>query len=101
MGGFDIFKTEFNDSNKWTPAQNIGYPINTPGDDLFYIPTIDDQRVYFASERSGGYGRSDIYLIEFPVSDDRTLAVVAGYLFLADGTPRITSYNVCYTKLLR
>ncbi len=91
MGGFDIFKTEFNDSNKWTPAQNIGYPINTPGDDLFYIPTIDDQRVYFASERSGGYGRSDIYLIEFPVSDDRTLAVVAGYLFLADGTPSALS----------
>ena len=98
MGGFDIFKSERDSSNNWTKAQNIGYPINTPGDDLFYIPTFDKQRVYFASERPGGYGQSDIYIIEYPVSDDRSLAVVSGFLFTQDGQPsgssRITVTNL-------
>ncbi len=87
MGGFDIFKSEKLENGQWSKAQNIGYPINTPGDDLFYIPTLDGQRVYFASERPGGYGRSDIYIIEYPVYDERSLAVVAGYLFTIDGLP--------------
>jgi hypothetical protein len=91
MGGFDIFKSDKDENGQWQKAVNIGYPINTPGDDLFYIPTLDGQRVYFASERSGGYGRSDIYIIEFPVSDERSLAVVSGYLFTEDGIPSVHS----------
>jgi len=85
MGGFDIFKSVRDSSGQWSPAQNIGYPINTPGDDLFYFPTYDEQRVYFASERPGGYGRSDIYIIEYPSNHERSLAVVSGYIFTTDG----------------
>ncbi|MBN2164865.1 MAG: PD40 domain-containing protein [Marinilabiliaceae bacterium] len=81
MGGYDIFKTELTDSATWSNPVNIGYPINTPDDDLFYIPTANEQRVYFASRRAGGEGRSDIYLIEFDESDPRSLGVVAGYIF--------------------
>jgi tetratricopeptide (TPR) repeat protein len=87
MGGYDIFKSEINEAGNWGQAVNIGHPINTVGDDLFYIPTLDRQRVYFASERPGGYGRSDIYIIEFPETDERSFAVVSGYLFTQDGTP--------------
>ncbi len=81
MGGFDIFKSTQNDSAQWSEPVNIGYPINTPDDDLFYIPTVDGQRVYFASRRQGGFGRSDLYLIEFSDNDPRSLAVIAGYVF--------------------
>ncbi|WP_289053046.1 hypothetical protein [Carboxylicivirga marina] len=91
MGGFDIFMSEKDINGQWQEAINIGYPINTPGDDLFYIPTFDGQRVYFASERSGGYGRSDIYIIEFPESDERSLAVVSGFLFTESGLPSDSS----------
>ncbi|MCU4157230.1 PD40 domain-containing protein [Carboxylicivirga sp. A043] len=91
MGGFDIFKSVRDENGQWQQPINIGYPINTPGDDLFYIPTLDGQRVYFASERPGGYGRSDIYIIEFPVTDERTLAVVSGFLFTEDGLPSVNS----------
>ncbi len=91
MGGFDIFKSELDSSANWGKAQNIGYPINTPGDDLFYIPTFDEQRVYFASERPGGYGQSDIYIIEYPISHNRALAVVSGYLFTENGQPSASS----------
>lgn len=91
MGGYDIFKSEKDEHGNWQKAVNIGYPINTPGDDLFYIPTLDGQRVYFASERAGGYGRADIYIIEFPIDDERSLAVVSGYLFTEDGNPSAKS----------
>jgi len=87
MGGFDIFYSVLNDSNKWTEPVNVGYPVNTPDDDLFYIPTADGQRVYYSSKRKGGFGRSDIYIIEYPESDPRSLAVVAGYIFTSDGEP--------------
>ena len=85
MGGYDIFKTTLNDSSEWSTPVNIGYPINTPDDDLFYIPTANGLRVYFASRRAGGEGRSDIYLIEFDENDPRSLGVVAGYIFNKKG----------------
>ncbi len=91
MGGYDIFKSTMTADNQWTKPENIGYPINTPADDIFYIPTSDGQRVYFASERPGGFGRSDIYVIEFPETDHRAMAVVAGFLFKEDGNPSIHS----------
>jgi tetratricopeptide (TPR) repeat protein len=81
MGGFDIFKSELGDSAQWSMPVNIGFPINTPDDDLFYLPTANGLRVYFASRRAGGEGRSDIYLIEFTDEDPRSLSVVAGYIF--------------------
>lgn len=97
MGGFDIFKSELNKDNAWNDAQNIGYPVNTTGDDLFYIPTYDGQRVYFASVRPGGYGRSDIYIIEFPETDERSLGVVSGFLYNEDGSPSTLS-KITVTK---
>jgi Tol biopolymer transport system component len=81
MGGFDIFKTTLDDSAQWSTPVNVGFPINTPDDDLFYIPTVNGLRVYYASRRAGGEGRSDIYMIEFDDDDPRTLSVVAGYIF--------------------
>lgn len=87
VGGYDIFKTEVSDSMTWSVPENIGCPINTPDDDLFYIPTANGQRVYFASRRSGGEGRSDLYLIEFDESDPRSLGVVAGYIFDSNKKP--------------
>ncbi len=91
MGGYDIFKSEKDSTGQWSKAMNIGYPINTPGDDLFFLPTLDGQRVYFASERSGGFGGSDIYIIEFPASDERSLAVISGFLFTESGQPSVSS----------
>jgi hypothetical protein len=91
MGGFDIFHSTLNDSNKWSEPVNVGYPINTPDDDLFYIPTADGQRVYYASKRKGGFGRSDIYIIEFPESDPRSLAVISGFIFTPDGAPAVNA----------
>jgi len=65
MGGRDLFKSTLLDDekNQWSEPENLGYPINTPDDDVFITGTSTPNRFYFASERAGGYGYSDIYLI--------------------------------------
>jgi outer membrane protein OmpA-like peptidoglycan-associated protein len=65
MGGFDIFRSEWIDpeKNEWGDPENIGYPINTPDDDVFYTTSKDGLRSYYSSVREGGYGYTDIYVI--------------------------------------
>lgn len=98
MGGFDIFVARKDSTGEWNHVKNVGYPINTPFDDLFYAPTLDEQRVYYASKREDGYGGSDIYLLEFPGDHPNSLAVVGGFVYSEGETPAegalITVYNI-------
>jgi outer membrane protein OmpA-like peptidoglycan-associated protein len=64
MGGFDIFKTEWVDG-KWSNPQNLGYPINTPDDDVFFTMAASEQRGYYSSKKKDGYGGHDLYIITF------------------------------------
>ncbi len=64
MGGFDIFKTVFQ-NGRWTEPENLGYPINSPSDDLFFTLSADGNTGYFSSPRPEGYGGSDIYEVTF------------------------------------
>jgi outer membrane protein OmpA-like peptidoglycan-associated protein/tetratricopeptide (TPR) repeat protein len=64
MGGLDIFKSEFKDG-KWGTPINMGYPINTPHDDVFFNVSASGRRGYYASAKQGGYGEKDIYVITF------------------------------------
>jgi outer membrane protein OmpA-like peptidoglycan-associated protein len=66
MGGFDIFKSVFNeDSLRFMPAQNLGKPINSAGDDMFFRLTTDGMKAYFCSSRKEGFGERDIYTALF------------------------------------
>jgi outer membrane protein OmpA-like peptidoglycan-associated protein/tetratricopeptide (TPR) repeat protein len=64
MGGFDIFKSEFTDG-KWSNPQNMGYPINTPDDDVFFTMAASGQRGYYSTKKKDGYGGHDLYIITF------------------------------------
>ncbi len=65
MGGFDIFRTELRPDSTWAPPVNLGYPINTPGDDIYFVLSASGLHGYYASERDDSYGEKDIYLIDF------------------------------------
>ena len=66
MGGYDIFKSDFDEAGrKWGPAQNMGYPVNTPDDDSYYRLSPDGSYAYLSSYRIGGYGEKDIYTINY------------------------------------
>ena len=66
MGGFDIFKSEYDSLSKtWGIPENLGFPINTPDEDVHFSATKDGFRVYYATTRDDGYGSTDIYEITF------------------------------------
>ncbi len=63
MGGLDIFKVSYKDST-WSTPVNLGYPINTPDDDVIYSLSADGTRAYIASSKSDST-LHDIYMITF------------------------------------
>jgi outer membrane protein OmpA-like peptidoglycan-associated protein len=65
MGGFDIFKSNLLDKekNEWSEPENMGYPINSPDDDVFFTGTKDGKHWYYSSVREDGLGYTDIYTI--------------------------------------
>lgn len=65
MGGYDVFKSNFDDAGIFSPAQNLGSPINTVNDDIFFVLNPDSSVAYMSSERSGGFGSQDIYKVYF------------------------------------
>lgn len=63
FGGYDIYKIERLDDGSWSEPINLGYPINTAADELFYFPTPDSLVAIVASNREGGYGGLDLYQV--------------------------------------
>ena len=63
MGAFDIFKSTVDDNGVWSEPENLGYPINTPDDDVYYYMSSNGLRGYLASYRVDGLGEKDIYEI--------------------------------------
>jgi hypothetical protein len=70
MGGYDIFKTTLMDAdmNGWSLPENMGYPLNTVNEDIYFCLSADGFTGYFSSERPGGLGMQDIYQVDFPGS---------------------------------
>jgi outer membrane protein OmpA-like peptidoglycan-associated protein len=62
MGGYDVFRSSYI-NGEWTKPINLGEPINTLGDDLFFVLTADGHTGYYASSRDGK--DKDIYTIRF------------------------------------
>lgn len=69
MGGLDIFKTYKDENGKWVKPINIGYPINTPLDDAFFVMTSSGKSAFFSSIRPEGYGQHDLYELKFPTKE--------------------------------
>lgn len=63
IGGYDVMYSKMNEDKTWGPSQNMGYPFNSPYDDVFYSTTMDGKTGYYSSNRSGGKGNLDIYYI--------------------------------------
>ena len=64
MGGFDVFKS-VSEGVFWTAPENLGYPVNTPDDDLFFVLSANGKHGYFSSAREEGKGEQDLYMISF------------------------------------
>jgi hypothetical protein len=69
MGEYDIFKANYNNElDKWGQVSNMGQPVNSTNDDIYFVKKDNANIAYFASRREGGYGDADIYEINFSES---------------------------------
>ena len=67
MGGYDIFQSVYDAESKvWSTPKNMGYPINSTDDDVFFVLSASGERGYYSSIKSDGLGEKDIYMITFP-----------------------------------
>ena len=63
IGGYDIFSSKLNPDNSWSEPKNLNYPINTPFDDIMYVPDTTKEYAYFSSSRSSMEGSTTVYRI--------------------------------------
>lgn len=89
MGGFDIFfSTNMGTDTSWSEPENVGFPINTTDDDIYYVTSADGRRGYFSSARPGGFGEKDIYMVTLEKDVVEPVTLLKGYLTF-DGTSNI------------
>lgn len=64
MGGYDVFKTTFNDETKtWSKPENLEFPINSPDDDILFITDSLEKTAFFSTGRYSPYGKIDVLKI--------------------------------------
>jgi tetratricopeptide (TPR) repeat protein len=66
IGGYDLFRTDMQSNGLWSIPKNLGYPLNTPDDDIFFMPVGDGKSGYYSRFKvTDGFGKEDIYKITF------------------------------------
>ena len=62
FGGMDIYVSELN-NGIWGEPRNAGIGVNSSSNEIFpYIG--NDNTIYYASDREGGWGKLDVYMSE-------------------------------------
>lgn len=87
MGGFDVFVSVRDENGTWSDPINLGYPLNSAGDDLFYTTTVDGGTGYLTSFRKGGKGEKDIYEVKNDYLNLDNIAVLKGRIKTVDDKP--------------
>jgi outer membrane protein OmpA-like peptidoglycan-associated protein len=78
MGGYDVFKSSLVDGH-WSQPENLGWPVNSPDDDLFFVLTANGTTGHFSSVRPNGLGEDDLYRVDFlPETKPEETAAMSG-----------------------
>ena len=89
MGGFDLFKSVWDEADQaWSAPRNLGYPINT-ADDNMTISFVDARTAYISAMREEGLGDIDLYKISFDDIDGKE-TIYRGFVMSADSNLKIT-----------
>jgi tetratricopeptide (TPR) repeat protein len=89
MGEFDVFRSVLNqEDNQFSKAENLGYPINDVGNDIFFVLSVDGQRGYYSSMKAETFGGIDIYEIDTRFGDN-DLQVKHGTATIGDSPARV------------
>ena len=80
IGGYDIFYSEIDEMGNWSTPQNLGYPINSTDDDIFFVTSADGKRGYYSSFKEHGFGEKDIYMIALEDAKEKPLTLLTGVI---------------------
>lgn len=68
MGGYDLYYSVLGNNNTWCEPVNMGYPINSPADEINIFINAMGTMAYLASDKDGGFGGLDLYSFELDTS---------------------------------
>ncbi|HMT29185.1 MAG TPA: OmpA family protein [Bacteroidia bacterium] len=94
MGGYDVFYTAKENEN-WHKPTNVGYPVNTPDDDVYFVVAANGNNAYYASVTDNGYGEKDLLKVTFLSEADKPLtkmSVLKGYITEASTRMPVAAY---------
>lgn len=99
MGGYDIFYSTKNSNGKWSTPLNIGYPINTTDDDIFFMPYKNGKYALFAHrDPDDTYGRKDIYKYQIKFDEDEEVPEVEVPQLAQQETPEAEQKTTTQTE---
>lgn len=52
MGGFDLYSAKGSIADGWSELKDMGYPINSSKDDIYYFPEEGQDKFYISSDRN-------------------------------------------------
>jgi len=81
MGGYDIYKSVKQSDGSWGAPVNMGFPLNTVNDEIFYTPTTDPTTAYYSSKQFSGV--SSICVIQI-YEDFDNMIFVKGFTYDAN-----------------
>lgn len=81
MGGYDIFRS-IKRGDSWSKPENMGYPINSPGDDRFYSPFNNGENAYYSI--STDYKKKEIFYLAFSGPALDKIFTISGTVKMAD-----------------
>ncbi|HQK70672.1 MAG TPA: hypothetical protein PL101_06115 [Bacteroidales bacterium] len=84
IGGYDIFYSTLLDNGEWSVPLNVGYPLNTTDDDIFFHPVKEGYEAYYSLIEPDGVGSTDIYRIEIFSKDHPRKFYVRGIVKVKD-----------------
>ena len=100
MGGYDNFYSTMMENGQWSEPLNLGYPLNTTDDDLFFNPVGDGYSAYYTMIDSGYFGLQDIYRVELFSKDHPRKFFIKGIVQVKDlqgifkDSVRISAFNL-------
>ena len=100
MGGYDIFYSTLLANGEMSVPLNVGYPLNSTDDDVFFKPIKDGYAGYFAKDNPQGMGKQDIYRVEIFNDDHPRKFLVRGMVRIADllhnyhDSVKVTAMNI-------
>lgn len=74
MGDYDVFKSTLNtETNVFSAPENMGSPLNTVNNDIFFVLNGDGKRGYYSSVKDDSKGSTDIYMVDTRFGDNDLL----------------------------